>query len=481
MKNKLFFIVIILSLSSTLFSLTDDQDNLPILGDYSSASISLSGEYDLGRLWLAMYRSSINEHDDPMIRTYLEDLLYKLSENSEVQDRRFEFIVLKDKSINAFAAPGGIIGINLGMFLNTKKEGEFASVMCHELAHLSQRHYARSQNRSSPLANALMVLGSIAIAAASRNPEAILIAPAAMQQMSINFTRSNEKEADRIGFNNLVKAGFDPRDMSSMFQRMQDKYQNEDSEEFSYLMTHPLPSERLTDMRIRAENLPKSSRNSYQDNIDFYFMQKRVEIWSEKDTKKLIRKYKKEANSNNQKISTSSKYGLALAYKNLKKFDESFELIRALIKENQNNLVLETSLMELHLAAGNYYEAISLGKNILEIHNSNYSASIYIAEAYIKNNNSDKAEKLLKDLSKIRETDPNVWFKLAEAQGLSGNILELHRSRAEFFILTGRHDAAVFQLKEALALSKNLFEVRESIIKRLEEIFAKKKALTELS
>ena len=416
-----------------------------------------------------------------MIRTYLEDLLYRLSEDSEVQDRRFEFLVLQDKSINAFAAPGGIIGINLGMFLETEKEGELASVMCHELAHLSQRHYARSQNRSSPLANALMVLGSIVVAAASRNPEAILIAPAAMQQMSINFTRSNEKEADRVGFNNLVRAGFDPNDMTSMFQRMQDKYQTKSSEEFSYLMTHPLPSERLTDMKVRADNLPKSVNTIYRDNIDFYFMQKRAESWSEKDTRKLIKKYKKNIDSKDYKVSASNKYGLALAYKETKKFNEAFRIIRSLMKENPNNLVLESSLMELHLAAGNYFEAISLGRNILEIHQSNYSASILLADAYLKNQNPEEAEKLLKDLSKNRETDPNVWFKLAEAQGLSGNILELHRSRAEYFILTGRFDAAVFQLKEALSLSNNLFEIKESIIRRLEEIFAKKRALTELS
>ena len=124
----------------------------------------------MGRLWLAMYRGSTKEHSDPLMRTYLENLIYRLSETSEVRDRRFEFIILEDKTINAFAAPGGIIGINLGMFLNTQKEGELASVMCHELAHLSQRHFARSQNRNSPLANALMILGSIAVAAASRNP-----------------------------------------------------------------------------------------------------------------------------------------------------------------------------------------------------------------------------------------------------------------------------------------------------------------------
>ena len=480
MINKLYLLLLMIFFSSYFQSLVD-EDPLPTLGDYSSASISLSGEYSLGRIWLSMYRGSTKEHSDPLMRTYLEDLIYRLSETSEVRDRRFEFIILEDKTINAFAAPGGIIGINLGMFLNTEKEGELASVMCHELAHLSQRHYARSQNKVSPLTNALMVLGSIAVAAASRNPEAILIAPAAMQQMSINFTRSNEKEADRIGFNNLVKAGFNPDDMTMMFQRMQSKYQNEDSEQFSYLMTHPLPSERLSDMRIRADSLEKTAKNSYRDNIDFYFMQKRAEIWANKDLKKLIRNYKKDQKSDTKNISFSGSYGLSLAYKNLNDFDKSFSLLRKLIKEIPNNLVLESSLMELHLAAGNFYEAISLGKNILEIHKNNYSASILLADAYIRNEQSELAEKLLKDLSKERQTDPNIWYKLAEAQGLSGNILELHRSRAEFFILTGRHDAAVFQLKEALSLSQNLFEIRESIIKRLEEIFATKRAINELS
>tara|TARA_B100001564_G_scaffold329895_1_gene314741 strand:+ start:4649 stop:6091 length:1443 start_codon:yes stop_codon:yes gene_type:complete len=480
MANKLYLLLFVLFFSS-YFHTVIEEDPLPALGDYSSASISLSGEYDLGRLWLAMYRGSTKEHSDPLMRTYLEDLIYRLSETSEVRDRRFEFIILEDESINAFAAPGGIIGINLGMFLNTEKEGELASVMCHELAHLSQRHFARSQNKNSPLANALMILGSIAIAAASRNPEAIMIAPAAMQQMSINYTRSNEKEADRIGFNNLVKAGFDPDDMSLIFQRMQDKYQREDSEQFSYLMTHPLPSERLTDMRVRADSLEKSSKTIYRDNIDFYFMQKRAEIWSENDNRKLIKKYLKSSKSQNKNISLAGKYGLSLVYKKTKDYEESFSILRNLIKEIPNNLVLESSLMELHLAADNYYEAISLGKNILEIHNDNYAASIFLSDAYIENQQFELAEEILKELAYQRETDPSIWYKLAEAHGLAGNLLELHRSRAEFFILTGRHDAAVFQLKEALALSQNLFEVRESIIKRLEEIFAAKRALTELS
>ena len=152
-----------------------------------------------------------------------------------------------------------------------------------------------------------------------------------------------------------MKAGFNPDDMTSMFQRMQDKYQSKSSEEFSYLMTHPLPSERLSDMRVRADDLPKSSKNSYRDNIDFYLMQKRAEIWSEQNANKLIKRYKKNLKSTNDKTLISNKYGLALAHKENKEFNKAFELMRELIKENPNNLVLETSLLELHLAAGNYF------------------------------------------------------------------------------------------------------------------------------
>ena len=131
---KYFYLFLILCFSSFSFLQTDD--NLPMLGDPSSAAISLSGEYDLGRLWLSIFRSSIKEYEDPLTTTYIEDLIYRISETSEVRDRRYEFVVIDDSSINAFAAPGGIIGINKGMFLKTDFEAEFASVMCLSLIHI---------------------------------------------------------------------------------------------------------------------------------------------------------------------------------------------------------------------------------------------------------------------------------------------------------------------------------------------------------
>ena len=475
---KIYLFLILLSLFGVLAN-SQNNDSLPSLGDASSGSISLAGEYDLGRLWLSLFRSSAKEYNDPITKSYVKDFIYRISESSEVRDRRYEFIILDDASINAFAAPGGIIGINTGMFLKTETEGQFASVMCHELAHLSQRHYARSQQNSSPLTNALILLGSVATAVVTANPQAILIAPALIQQLAINYTRDNEREADRIGFRNLVNAGFDPKSQSQMFQILQ-KTQGGINEEYSYLFTHPIPKERITDARIRETSI--DDEKSYRNSLEFYLVKARAEVNNSKNMKSLEDLYiSKLKNNLSKKISISNKYGLSLTLKEQKKFDEAKKIARELIKDNPTNLIFQTNILEIHLAEENSLEAISIGKDLLKIHTNNYFISYYLSKAYILNGDPDKAEELLINLSKINPEDPFVWYELAEAQGLSGNIIGLHRSRAEYFVLTGRYDSAIYQLREGLKLSKNFFEIRESIINKLEQIYQTKRALKDLT
>lgn len=475
---KIYLFLILLSLFGVLAN-SQNNDSLPSLGDASSGSISLAGEYDLGRLWLSLFRSSAKEYNDPITKSYVKDFIYRISESSEVRDRRYEFIILDDASINAFAAPGGIIGINTGMFLKTETEGQFASVMCHELAHLSQRHYARSQQNSSPLTNALILLGSVATAVVTANPQAILIAPALIQQLATNYTRDNEREADRIGFRNLVNAGFDPKSQSQMFQILQ-KTQGGINEEYSYLFTHPIPKERITDARIRETSI--DDEKSYRNSLEFYLVKARAEVNNSKNMKSLEDLYiSKLKNNLSKKISISNKYGLSLTLKEQKKFDEAKKIARELIKENPTNLIFQTNILEIYLAEENSLEAISLGKDLLKIHTNNYFISYYLSKAYILNGDPDKAEELLINLSKINPEDPFVWYELAEAQGLTGNIIGLHRSRAEYFVLTGRYDSAIYQLREGLKLSKNFFEIRESIINKLEQIYQTKRALKDLT
>jgi predicted Zn-dependent protease len=154
------------------------QVNLPVLGDSVSGTISTQQEYEYGREFLRSVRKQSPSYNDPLIAGYISSLTYKLAANSELTDHRLEFLLIDSEVLNAFAAPGGIVGVNAGLFLNAQNEGQFASVLAHELAHLSQRHYARNveQSRNSTLPNIAGLLAGLAIAAAAGDVQSDFIA-----------------------------------------------------------------------------------------------------------------------------------------------------------------------------------------------------------------------------------------------------------------------------------------------------------------
>ncbi|MBO6227141.1 MAG: M48 family metalloprotease, partial [Shewanella sp.] len=193
-------------------------DDLPSLGDSSSSIVSPEQEHQLGRAWLSILRGQVRQLEDPLLKDYVERSVYRLAETSQLNDRRLEFILLASPQLNAFAAPGGIIGINGGLFLHAQTEAEYASVLAHELAHLSQRHFARgleAQKRMQIPLMAAMLAGVIAAAAGGGDlgMAALASTQAAAIQEQRRFSRQNEQEADRVGLVNLSKAGFDPRAM----------------------------------------------------------------------------------------------------------------------------------------------------------------------------------------------------------------------------------------------------------------------------
>ena len=192
--------------------ITQEKDlNLPDLGDRVSGVISLEQEKILGQGFLEQVYAQAPLIDDPIIQEYTELLIYKLSETSQVKDRQFTIVLIDEKSLNAFAAPGGVIGVNGGLFLNAGNEAQLASVLGHELAHLSQRHFARNvlRGRDTNLASSLVMVSAIALAIISNNPTAFITGPAALQQQQLRYSRIFEREADRYGFNNLIAAGYD--------------------------------------------------------------------------------------------------------------------------------------------------------------------------------------------------------------------------------------------------------------------------------
>jgi len=229
-------------------SVAQEKENLPELGDASSSAISINTEHILGRLWLPQMRRGFPQINDAITNDYLKHLIYKLSEYSQLQDRRLELIIINDPAINAFAAPGGIIGINGGLINEAKTESQLASVLSHELAHLSQRHFARNLQRQQDrgLANAFIILASIAVAAAS-SPEAIMAGQQVLAQQALAYSRTNEQEADRIGFLNLTSAGFNPEGMPNMFRKLQELSRLSGRENLVFLRSQPITKSRISD------------------------------------------------------------------------------------------------------------------------------------------------------------------------------------------------------------------------------------------
>lgn len=242
------------------------QVNLPALGDAVSAEVSIGAEKNLGDQVMRQIRLDPDYMDDPLLLEYIRntwqplvDAARKMGNISEDTDDRFawEIFLVRDKSVNAFALPGGYVGVHLGLIAMTGARDELASVLGHELSHITQRHIARSyigDSRNSLLATAGLLLGILA-AAKSRNGDmaqaAIVGSQAAAAQASLNFSRDMEREADRVGFQVMTQAGYQSAGMASMFERMEQAYHLMDSGAYPYLRSHPLTSERIGEARAR--------------------------------------------------------------------------------------------------------------------------------------------------------------------------------------------------------------------------------------
>ena len=466
-----------------LFNLSlqaNSEELLPELGDTSSSAISLNSEYKLGRLYMAQLRRSVPDLQDPIVQDYTEHLIYRVGEYSQLEDRRLELVLIEDKKINAFAAPGGVIGINAGLIYHSETEGQFVSVIAHELAHLSQRHFARNLQRQqdSSLSNALIILASIAIAASSQ-PEAIMAGQQVLVQQALSYSRSNEQEADRIGFLTMISAGFDPESMAQMFEKLQALSRLSGANELEFLRSHPLTKKRISDSRTRAREIKGSN---YKNSLEFELTKQRISIKFYKTSRQAVaqlRQERRRAKNNREKIVKG--YGLAMALSRDNRYSEALEEVREALKLDKENLILQTALLEIHLNAQNGLEALAVGKNLLEMNPSNYPISMFYARALMDQKEYDQAEEVLKSLLLKRKEDPQIWYWLAEVQGLGRKIISLHQSRAEYFFLTGSYDRAIEHLRYALELAGNNFQLSEVLQTKIENIFDTKEELKDFT
>ena len=387
-------LLILISINTLAVDEQINQLNLPELGDRVSGAVSAEQEKAIGEMFLQQVYSSAPLIADPLIFEYTEHLVYRLSEYSQVKDRDFNILLIDDDSLNAFAAPGGIIGINGGLFLHSDNEGQFSSVLAHELAHLSQRHFARNvlKSQDSNFASALVMVSSIALALISNNPNAIAVGPAILQSQNLRYSRLFEKEADRVGLANLVKAGYDPNSMGEMFENMNEIRRLSGDLPPEFLLTHPLSSSRISDAFNAAENLPKDGTK--KDSLEFSLMKARLEIYYENIPSNSLRKFKERVKEN---ASDANIYGLSLAYHKTNDNEESINLINKLIDLNPKNLILNNTKIDILYENGRYNEALDLANKFLEISPRNYPLSISKSKILLSMGQYFQSEEIIRD------------------------------------------------------------------------------------
>ncbi len=461
-----------------LFAQPSLSNELPSLGDASSGIVSPEQEHLLGRAWLSLLRGQVKQLSDPQLKDYVESSVYRLAETSQLQDRRLEFVLLDSPQLNAFAAPGGIIGVNGGLFIHAQTEAEYASVMAHELAHLSQRHFARgleAQQRMQLPMMAAMLAGVVAAAAGAGDAgiAAIVSTQAAAIQAQRRFSRQNEQEADRIGIVNLERAGYDPRAMPSMFGRLMRQYRY-DQKPPEFLLTHPVSESRIADTTNRAEQY---AQGGTQDSLRYQLMRARTQLKFESTPGVGAKRFR--AMLDEHPEMDAARYGLALAQMKAGQLADAANSLAPLLAKAPDDLTYNLAQVELDITANRLQHAQTRLQRLLQLYPGNYPVRQMHIDLLMERGETQQAERELDKLAEQRHRDPDIWYQVAEVRGLSGNIVGLHQARAEYFALVGDYDQAIEQLDLAKRRASN-FQVGARIDARQKQLIEEKRMVEDM-
>ncbi|CAH9015296.1 M48 family metalloprotease [Candidatus Nitrosacidococcus sp. I8] len=462
-----------------------DEIKLPEMGDHSAVTLSPEQERRIGQQFMQQLRGAVPIVDDPELTTYIQSLGYKLVAQSDNGGQNFTFFIIKNPTINAFAAPGGYIGIHSELILNTQTEGELAAVMAHEIAHITQHHLARSFEHSSRLSLPMTaaILAAIIAGAASGNPDAamagLIAAQAGSTQSQINTTRANEKEADRIGMQTLSKSGYDPFAMPSFFERLQQASRYYGLEPPEILSSHPVTRNRIADAVGRAEKLVTNNTRQLlvknENDLKFYLMRARLQVLSSEDDSETVKYFNQSLKTGHYLNKEATQYGYALALDNAGNRNEAKRQILALLERDKDNLTYQLAFAEIEESIGQLKTAFDIYKKALDLYPSDYTIVINYTQALLRNNQPHIARDLLRAQMELGQKNGWTYLLLARAEENIGNQAESHRWMAEYYYDYGQIGMAISQLKLASKSIGNDFHEHSKIDARLRELEAEVK------
>ncbi len=430
------------------------QNALPSLGDRISGTVSLNQEYRMGQQFLSQIRRSAPTIPDALLNDYLEFITYRLASRSQLQDHRLSFVIIDSEELNAFAAPGGIIGVNTGLFLNARTEDEFASVMAHEIAHVSQRHFARGidEAQAARVPQMATLLASVLVMAtsdAAHGQAAIAATQGMALENQLRFSRSNEAEADRVGQDTMQNAGYDPEGMANMFERLlaANRFGRRPPE---FLLSHPLTESRVADARGRAARYPS---REYSPNLEYQFMRARVVGHYTENKEAQVAEYERALQTSESEFDQdSNRYALAIAYFENEDYAEATSTLTPLLDKYPNRISLVVTQAEIFTAQNEPRQALQFLARPMQINPNNHPLTMAYVDALLEARQYQEAAELMERHSKSRPEDHHLWYQLAETWGQAGNISKVHQARAEYFRLLADYGRAREQLQFALRI-----------------------------
>ncbi|GMQ97175.1 MAG: M48 family metallopeptidase [Gammaproteobacteria bacterium] len=421
---------------------------LPDFGDPSGSILSAQLERELGEEIMRQIRSQGALIQDTQIQEYVRNLGQRLRAGADSYTHEITFFAIDDPAVNAFALPGGFIGINTGLITASRSEAGLASVIAHEIAHVTQRHLARSFSLASNLTlptlaaivAGILIGGEVGIAAA-------MAAQAGATQVQINFTRQNEQEADRVGMQVLARSGFDPRAMASMFETLQQssRYYGEGPPEF--LRTHPLDANRIAEARDRAE---RYRRRPLKDSFLYHLTRARIAVVGARSMNKYVQAAKARLAAGKYRNEEAERYGYALALNQTGKQAQARNEITTLLKKRPDEPAYLIAMAEIEAAAGRFDRAIKLLRPHQRDYPNHHSLALTLAEIQILGGQPADAVKTLSDHLEFRASDPDTWLMLARAQRAQQRRGPAHKSLGQYHFLLGNYKAAIYQLELAL-------------------------------
>lgn len=425
-------------------------DGLPDLGEASQSGFSPQTERRIGEAIMVDVRHDRSLVDDTELTDYLNNLGYRLVASSAGNRQDFEFFVLRDSTLNAFALPGGFIGVHTGLILAAQSESELAAVLGHEIAHVTQHHLARIIAKQEQSTMTSLAALAVAILAARSNPQmanaAMATAQATSIQTQLDFTREHEREADRIGLQTLTQAGFDPRGAASFFERLQKFNRLYENNAPEYLRTHPITSERIADLQNRLENTPI---RQVPDSLEFQLVRAKLRA-DEGSPQQAIAHFEEALREKKYSSEAASRYGLAAALLRAKETTRAEQELAQLRKTTAPNAIIENLSAMIKTAAGPQGAALAQYQAALKSF-PNHRALVYgYTEALLQNRRSGDALKLVGDRLRRFPNDGRLYELQAQGYAMQGKMLLSHQAQSEAYTRQGNLVAAIEQLQLGL-------------------------------